>query len=89
MQIIHTLLSRESPFPNPLGVCLKTEGSLKGKLKTIYNHSNLSASYQSGKNYPESLLKNSECFSSALSLHCYLIWLLQHLFKQVLSGFDQ
>ncbi len=40
---------------------------------------------KSGNTYPKSLLKNSKCFSSALSLHCYLLRLLQHLFKQVLS----
>lgn len=37
------------------------------------------------KTYPQSLLKNSECFTSALSLHCHLVRFLQHLFEQVLS----
>ena len=39
------------------------------------------------KSHPKSLLISSEQFSTALSFNGYLIRFLQHLFKQIVSGF--
>lgn len=41
---------------------------------------------QINKTYPKSLLKDTECISSAFPLGCNLVRFLQHLLKQVLSG---
>uniref|UniRef100_A0A2P2MPU2 Uncharacterized protein n=1 Tax=Rhizophora mucronata TaxID=61149 RepID=A0A2P2MPU2_RHIMU len=44
---------------------------------------------ESKNTHPKCLLKNSECFSCPLSLHCYLFRFLQHLFKQIFSVLER